>query len=45
MKTSVIEMRDMLAVLTMDEVEKRLGEVPGVDSATVNYAAGNATVR
>ncbi len=45
MKTSVIEMRDMLAVLTVDEVEKRLGEVPGVDSATVNYAAGNATVR
>ncbi len=45
MKTSVIEMRDMLSVLTVDEVEKRIDEVPGVASATVNYAAGNATVR
>jgi Cu2+-exporting ATPase len=45
MKTSVIEMRDMLAVLTVDEVESRLGDIPGVESATVNYAAGNATVR
>ncbi|WP_275098036.1 heavy metal translocating P-type ATPase [Sedimenticola hydrogenitrophicus] len=45
MKTSVIELRDMLSVLTVDEVEKRIGEVPGVESATVNYAAGNATVR
>ena len=45
MKTSVIEVRDMLAVLTVDEVEKRIGNVPGVASATVNYAARNATVR
>src|ERR1035437_5560185 len=45
MKTSVIEIRDMLSVLTVDEDEKRLGEIPGVESATVNYAAGNATVR
>ena len=45
MKTSVIEVRDMLSVLTVDEVEKRFGEVPGVASATVNYAARNATVR
>jgi Cu2+-exporting ATPase len=45
MKTSVIEVHDMLSVLTVDEVEKRFGEVPGVASATVNYAAGNATVR
>ncbi len=45
MKTSVMEVRDMLSVLTVDEVEKRIGEVPGVESATVNYAAGNATVR
>ena len=45
MKTSVIEVHDMLSVLTVDEVEKRIGEVPGVDSATVNYAARNATVR
>src|SRR5674476_590771 len=45
MKTSVVEVLDMLSVLTVDEVEKRIGEVPGVASATVNYAAGNATVR
>src|SRR5450756_2645971 len=45
MKTSVIEVHDMLSVLTVDEVEKRIGEVPGVESATVNFAAGSATVR
>ncbi|WP_340121643.1 cation-translocating P-type ATPase [Methylobacter svalbardensis] len=45
MKTSVIGVRDMLSVLTVDEVEKRIGKVPGVASATVNYAARNATVR
>ena len=45
MKTSVIEVHDMLSVLTVDEVEKRIGGVPGVESATVNYASGNATVR
>lgn len=45
MKTSVIEARDMLSVLSVQSVEKRIGEVPGVESVTVNYAAGNATVR
>ena len=45
MKTSIIEVSDMLSILTVDEVEKRIGEMPGVESATVNYAAGNATVR
>ena len=45
MKTSVIEVRDMLSVLSVDEVEKRIGEVPGVESVTVNYAAESATVR
>ena len=45
MKTSVFEVHDLLSVLTVDEVEERIGGVPGVDSATVNYAAGNATVR
>ena len=45
MKTSVIEVHDMLSVLTVRGVEKRIGEVPGVESVTVNYAAGNATVR
>lgn len=45
MKTSVIEVHAMLSVLSVDEVEKRIGEVPGVESVTVNYAAGSATVR
>ena len=45
MKTSVIEMRDLLSVLTVEEVEKRIRNVPGVASATVNYAARNAAVR
>ena len=45
MKTSVMEVHDMLSVFSVDEVEKRIGEVPGVESVTVNFAAGNATVR
>ena len=35
----------MLSVWSVDEVEKRIGEVLGVESVTVNYAAGSATVR
>ena len=45
MKTSVIEVHDMLSVWSVDEVEERIGKVPGVESVTVNYAAGSATVR
>ena len=45
MKTSVIEVHAMLSVWSVEEVEKRIGEVPGVESVTVNYAAGSATVR
>ena len=45
MKTSVIDVHAMLSVLSVDEVERRIGEVPGVASVTVNYAAGSATVR
>ena len=45
MKTSTINVHDMLSVLSVEEVEKRIGEVPGVESATVNFAAENATVR
>jgi copper chaperone CopZ len=40
-----MEVHDMLSVFSVDEVEKRIGEVPGVQSVTVNFAAGNATVR
>jgi P-type Cu2+ transporter len=45
MKTSVMEVHNMLSVLSVDEVEKRIGKVPGVESVTVNYAGGSATVR
>ena len=45
MKTSVIEVRDMLSVLSVSGVEERIGEVPDVESVTVNYSAGSATVR
>ena len=45
MKTSVLDVHAMLSVWSVDEVEQRIGEVPGVESVTVNYAAGNATVR
>lgn len=45
MKTSVIEVSDMLSVLSVQGVEQRIGEVPGVESVTVNFAAANATVR
>jgi len=45
MKTSTINVHDMLSVLGVEEVEKRIGEVPGVESVTVNFDAENATVR
>ena len=45
MKTSVMDVRDMLSVLSVVGIEERIGEVPGVESVTVNFAAGNATVR
>lgn len=45
MKTSVIEVDDMLAVWSVTEVEQRIGEDTGVVSVTVNRATGTATVR
>ena len=45
MKTSVIDVKDMLSVLSVPGVEERIGKVPGVESVTVNYAAESATVR
>ncbi len=45
MKISTINVHEMLSVLSIEEVEKRIGEVPGVESVTVNFAAENATVR
>ena len=45
MKTDVIEVRDMLSVLSVEGVEARIKDVSGVESAPVNYDAGTATVR
>ena len=45
MKTSNINVHDMLSVWSVEEVEKHIGEVPGVESVTLNFAAGTATVR
>ena len=45
MKTSVIEVGGMLSALSAHGVEQQLGKLRGVYSATVNYAAANATVR
>ena len=45
MKTSVMEVHDMLSVLSVADVENRIEAVPGVESATVNFAARNVTVR
>ena len=45
MKTSVIEVGDLLTASSLDDVGKRIGEVPGVESVTVDHAAGSVTVR
>ena len=45
MKQVLVEVHDMLSVLSVLGVEKRIGEVGGVESVTVNYAAESATVR
>ena len=45
MKTSVIEVSGLLSVFGVEAVEAQIAEVPGVESVTVNFAAGNATVR
>lgn len=44
MKTSEIEVGDLLTVWSPDEIKKRIGEVPGVESVSVDNAAESATV-
>ncbi len=39
MKTCVIEVHDMLTILNVLDVERRIGKVPGVESVTANYGA------
>ncbi|MDP2329623.1 MAG: cation transporter, partial [Reyranella sp.] len=43
MKTSVIEVGDLLKAWSPDEVKKRIGEVPGVESVSMDHAAESAT--
>ncbi len=45
MKTSNINVHDMLSVWSVEEVEKRIDDLPGVESVTVNFAKENATIR
>ena len=45
MKTSNINVHDMLSVWSVEEVEKHISEVPGVESVTLNYDTGHASVR
>lgn len=45
MKTSIIFVNDMLSVLSLEEVEKRIGEVQVVENVTVNLTTENAKVR
>jgi Cu2+-exporting ATPase len=44
MKTIVIKVDDLLAAWSPDEFRKRIAEVPGVESVSVDHAAKSATV-
>jgi Cu2+-exporting ATPase len=44
MKTIAIDVGDLLTALGPDEVGRRIGEVPGVESVSVDHAAQSATV-
>ncbi len=44
MKTSVIEVGDLLTNLSLDEAGQRIGELPGVESVSVDHAAERATI-
>ena len=37
MKTSIIDVHRVLLVFSVDEVQRQIGEGPGVESATVRY--------
>jgi Cu2+-exporting ATPase len=45
METSIIEGHSILSVFSVHEVERRIGEVPDLESVTVKLASGSATVR
>lgn len=45
MKTTIINVRDLLSPLSARGVEKQLTKVPGIKQVDVNCASGSATVR
>ncbi|MEO6147556.1 MAG: heavy metal translocating P-type ATPase, partial [Sulfuriferula sp.] len=45
MKTTVIDVRDLLSPLSARGVEKQLSKVPGIAQVDVNCASGSATVQ
>ena len=45
MKTSTIEVGDLISTLSAAGVHRQLSTLPGVQHADVNYVAGSATVR
>ena len=45
MKICVNEVYDLRAVSSLDELEKRSGQVPGARSVPVNYRARDAAMR
>ncbi|MBU2189978.1 MAG: heavy-metal-associated domain-containing protein, partial [Alphaproteobacteria bacterium] len=45
MKTSVIDLGDLLSALSPDELGKRIGELPGVENVSVDHIAKSATVQ
>lgn len=44
MKTSTIEVGELVSTLSAAGVERQLSTLPGVHHADVNYVAGSATV-
>ena len=44
MRTTIVEVRDLLSCLSAAGVENRLRSLPGVTQADVNYVAGSAAV-
>ena len=45
MKTIAIDVGDLLTALSPDEVGRRIGDVPGVESVSVDHTAHSATVQ
>ena len=44
MKISVIDLHGMQSITSAEEVKRRVGEVPGIESVIVNLTEGSATI-